>query len=67
MNWIFNISLHFVTLCHFRGNNLMRSKVVPCHVLIILFLAGKLHNGGFQNFQAEQILLIIDLWLTVRV
>ena len=26
----------FVTLCHLRGNNLMRSTVVPCHVLIVL-------------------------------
>ena len=64
MNCTFNISLHFVTLCHLRGNNLMRSAVVPCHVLIILFLAGTLHSGGFQTFQSEQILLIIDLWLT---
>ena len=68
--WIkctFNISLHFVTLCHLRGNNQMRSRVVPCHVLIILFQAGRLHSGGFQHFQTEQILLIIDLWLTFRV
>ena len=67
MNYTFNISLHFVTLCHLCGNNLMRSKVVLCHVLIILFLAGRLHSGGFQTFQTKQILLIIDLWLTFRV
>ena len=41
----------------------MRSAVVKCHVLIILFLAGRLHSGGFQTFQTEQILRIIDLWL----
>ena len=63
MNCTFNISLHFVTLCHLRGGNPMRSAVLKCHVLIILFLAGRLHSGGFQTFQTEQILRIIDLWL----
>ena len=67
MKCTFNISLHFVTLCHLRGKNPMRGKVVPCHVLIILFLAGRLYCGGFQTFQTEQILLIIDVWLTFRV
>ena len=67
MNCTFNISLHFVTLCHLRGSNPMRSRVVKCHVLIILFLAGRLHSGGFQTFQTKPILLIIDLWLTFRV
>ena len=45
----------------------MRCKVVPCHVLIILFLAGRLYCGGFQTFQTDQILLIIDVFLTFRV
>ena len=45
----------------------MRGNVVPCHVLIILFLAGKVNCGGFQTFQTEQILLIIDVRLTFRV
>ena len=45
----------------------MRGKVVPCHVLIILFLAGRLNCGGFQTFQTEKILLIIDVRLTFRV
>ena len=71
MKCTFNISLHFehyfVTLCHLRGKNPMRGKVVPCHVLIIFFLAGRLYCGGFQTFQTEQILLIIDVCLTFRV
>ena len=48
-----------VTLCDpccIRGQNLMRSRVVQCHVLIILFPAGRLNSGGFQTFQTEEIL-----------
>ena len=48
-----------VTLCDpccLRGQKLMRSRVVQCHVLIILFLAGRFHSGGFQTFQTELIL-----------
>ena len=67
MKCTFNISLDFETLCHLRGKNPMRGKVVPCHVLIILFLAGRLNCGGFQTFRTEQILLIIDVRLTFRV
>ena len=42
--------------CRLRGQNLMQSRVVQYHVLIILFLAGRLHSGGFQTFQTERIL-----------
>ena len=48
-----------VTLCDpccLRGQKLMRSRVVQCHVLIILFLAGRFNSGGFQTFQTELIL-----------
>ena len=36
----------------------MRSWVVPCHVPTILFLAGRLHCGGFQTL-TDQILSLL--------
>ena len=42
--------------CYLRGKKLMRSRVVQCHVLVILFLAGRFNSGGFQTFQTELIL-----------
>ena len=51
MNYIFNISLHFVTLCRsVHGKNLMRSRIVPCHVLINLFLAVGYIEWRIRNF-----------------
>ena len=55
------VSLHraFQTqLDKIGGKNLMRSWVVPCHVPNILFLAGRLHRGGFQTL-TEQILSLL--------
>ena len=52
-----------VTLCDpccLRGQKLMRSRVVQCHVLIILFLAGRFNSGGFRTN------LIIEVCLTFR-
>ena len=46
MNCTFNIALHFVTHCRLRGERFMRSRVVPCHILIIIFLAGRLCCGA---------------------
>ena len=56
MNCEFNISLHFETLAAFVEKNLMQSRVVSCHVLIIPSLASRLYGGRFQTFQSEQIL-----------
>ena len=36
----------------------MPSGVVPCHVLIIFFLVGRLHCAGFQSL-TEQILSLL--------
>ena len=69
MNCKVNISLHFVTLSClvvFVKKNLFRSRVVPCHVLIILFLAGRLYCGGFQTFETEQILALLRLLFVWR-
>ena len=62
MNYTFNIYLHFVTLCRLRGKRSMRSRVVKCHILIIIFLAGRLFCGAnlifvlgftFEGHQAD--------------
>ena len=37
----------------------MQSRVVLCHVLIVFFLVGRLHFGGFQLLTDEQIFSLL--------
>ena len=53
---------YLVSLCCLRGKNLMRERMrtslVPSHVLITFFLAGRLHYGGFPVL-TEQIFSLL--------
>ena len=42
-----------ITVCRLRGKNKMWNRIVTCHVLIILFLAGRWNCRGLQTLTKQ--------------